>query len=237
MPHRFYAVFDAGDSLVELSGAEAHHLLHVLRLGVADEVLLFDGRGNQATATVESTSRGAAMLRIMAVTADAPDRGPSIVLASAVPKGDRWGWLVEKATELGVERLVPLTTAHSVVHPGAAKLDRTRQTVIAACKQSGRSSLMLLDELTNWADFVAREFSQRRGVVSDRTGLPWGEVSDSLAGVPLVLAVGPEGGFNPEEINVARQAGAVFVNLGELTLRIETAALVLATLCRLAGMK
>ena len=77
------------------------------------------------------------------------------MLATAVPKVDRFRWLVEKATELGVGRLIPLQTARSVVSPGALKLDKMRQAVIEACKQSGRNRLMEIEPVTSWREFVS----------------------------------------------------------------------------------
>ena len=85
-----------------------------------------------------------------------PERRPPfpLVLASAVPKGDRFDWLVEKATELGVERLIPLVTERSVVEPGPAKLTRLRRTIIEASKQCRRNRLMVLDPPTRWTELV-----------------------------------------------------------------------------------
>jgi 16S rRNA (uracil1498-N3)-methyltransferase len=152
-----------------------------------------------------------------------------VTLATAVPKVDRMRWLVEKATELGVERLIPLQTSRSVVAPGAVKLDKLRQAVIEACKQSGRNRLMTVDSLTSWKQFVAEVMPAQATLVADRGGLPLPSLElPALPKTPVLLVIGPEGGLSPAEIHEAVEAGARTVSLGTNILRIETAALALA---------
>ena len=157
-----------------------------------------------------------------------PQQG--LTIATAVPKGDRFDWLIEKATELGVSQLIPLTTSRSVVDPRTSKLDKLRQTVVAACKQSGRNHLMEIGSVTSWPDFI-RQF------VPDHTVLiahPQGELLESIEPVlanqekTLLVAIGPEGGFSDVEIQLALRAGAKAIQLGSKILRIETAAIGLA---------
>src|SRR5690606_38633593 len=125
-----------------LTGSEAHHLSHVLRLGPGAIVTLFDGEGNEAVAEVISTGKRDVRLKQHSFANRFDPTDVSITLAVAPPKGDRFRWMVEKATELGVARLVPLLTTRTIVDPRESKLDKLRQTVIAACKQCGRSRLM-----------------------------------------------------------------------------------------------
>ena len=106
--HRFFVPAGFASDTVELTGPEAHHLLHVLRLGVGDDVELFDGRGVQAAGRVETTTRQTVGMRLISRSASPRATTRSLILATAMPKGDRFGWLVEKATELGVQRLIPL---------------------------------------------------------------------------------------------------------------------------------
>src|SRR5947209_6955773 len=137
-PRRFFVAGPLVTGFRRLEGTEAHHLVHVLRIGVGDTVVLFDGCGGEATATVTECAAGVVELTVGEPQVQSDD-GPEIILAAAVPKGDRFGWMIEKATELGVARFVPLITERSVVIPGDGKLDKMRRTIVEASKQCGRA--------------------------------------------------------------------------------------------------
>jgi 16S rRNA (uracil1498-N3)-methyltransferase len=231
MMHRrcYLPSFSQGECRIE--GPEAHHLSTVLRAAVGDTVELFDGQGNMATATINAVTKKNVIVDIRDVhhTPAAPHQ---LTLATAVPKGERCDWLVEKATELGVTRWVPLITERSTVDPRDSKLDRLRQTVISACKQSGRNWLMEISPVTPWAQFLANFGPEQRFLVaapgSDRQFTP--AVSRPAA---LTVAIGPEGGWTDDELDSARQHGAEIVSLGPQILRIETAAIAVAAGWRL----
>ncbi len=230
MVHRFYAPAALDSPLVRLEGAEAQHLLRVLRLKVGDEVSLFDGKGHEAAAEIATVSRSAAELRLLSEWVARPRTVPEIILGTAAPKGDRFRWLVEKVTELGVDRLVPLLTERSVVDPGAGKLQKMQQTVIAACKQCGRNSLMQIDPATAWSEFVSTEMTGRSSFIAHSSErIAGGNPLDTSDGSAIVLAIGPEGGWTDAEIDLAREAGAKVIGLGSFTLRIETAACALVS--------
>jgi 16S rRNA (uracil1498-N3)-methyltransferase len=162
---------------------------------------------------------------------DSPESSREVLLASAPPKGDRLRWLVEKATELGVARLVLLKTQHTIVEPGLSRLERIRATVIEACKQSGRNRLMAVEGPVEWQPFLDMAVRGRPAFMADPSGDPVRRALDSLdRDRPIVLAVGPEGGFTAAELEQGQAAGAALVSLGARVLRIETAALALAAL-------
>ncbi len=232
MSRRFYLPSELNVAAVELAGAEAHHLLHVLRCQVGEAVCLFDGKGTEATARIAATSKRTVELEIVAVRSSKGPEGMQLVLATAVPKGDRFRWLVEKSTELGVHRLIPLQTSRHVVDPGSGKLAKMRQTVIAACKQCGRNRLMQIDETTTWSTFLEKECHDQPVFVAHPGGQPIQDAARSVgaAGTSISLAIGPEGGFTDAEIDEAIQRGATPVSLGPRILRIETAALAMAAL-------
>lgn len=233
MLDRFYAPTSLEQPSIELPDEEAHHLARVLRKQVGDRVCVFDGRGGAAVAEVEALGRRHVQLAIVSREPEVTAGVPAIVLATAVPKGDRARWLVEKATELGVERWVPLQTERAVVDPGEARLDKLRQTVIAACKQCGRNRLLEISHSVAWPEFLAEFGSGTALIVADPSGTPALESIRQVLSTEvrrLVAIVGPEGGFAPRELDVARAASANFVALGAQTLRIETAAIALATL-------
>ena len=229
MPHRFHVANLPETGLVTVDAAEAHHIIHVLRGAVGDIVELFDGCGLAVSAEITSVRRRDVELRIITARREArPARG--IILGTAVPKGDRFDWLIEKATELGVTRIVPLVTTRSVVDPRDSKLDKLRQTVIAACKQSGRNHLLELSPVTAWNDFVTGDVSNHASFIAHPGPGAAPMTSSLLSGhAIIVFAIGPEGGFTDDEVALAVAYGAKPISLGPLTLRIETAALVLAS--------
>lgn len=230
MPHRFYAPRLVESGSITLVDTEAHHLMHVLRHQPGDLVELFDGEGLVATCQIQSLRKRDVDLDVFSVRREMTPTG-ELILATAVPKGDRFDWLVEKATELGVSRLVPLVTARSIVEPREGKLDKLRQTVISACKQSGRNHLMKISEVTSLNDFLDQFRSSHQIYVAHIAA----QVLDGrdLSGMKfqpraMAILIGPEGGFSDEEVETATAAGAQAIQLGPNILRIETAAIALA---------
>lgn len=230
MPRRFYLPQSFESDAIRLTGAEAHHLSRVLRFQAGDEITLFDGQGHEARARIEAIAANTVELAVLERTIDMQPAESSLTVAAAVPKGERFDWLVEKATELGVARLVPLITARSVVHPGDSKLERLRRTIVEASKQCGRSRLMELTAPVEWSKLVADEFNSGKNVwVADPSGEP---LLPALAETPrpTLVAIGPEGGFTAGELELAARQGARPVGLGSHILRVETAAITLAVL-------
>lgn len=227
MPNRFYLANLPESGAAVLEDLEAHHLIHVLRASPGDIVELFNGTGLVASAQITSLHKRDAKLQILGSHREDPSPR-QIIVATAVPKGDRFDWLIEKATELGVTRIIPLRTARSVVDPRESKLEKLRQTVIAACKQSGRNHLLELESTTTWSDFVTRELEQSASYIA-HPGPTTRSASSLWDGKSsIVFAIGPEGGFTDEEVELAVGRGAKPISLGPRILRIETAALALA---------
>lgn len=233
--HRFYCPAPLEDGDVELPGSEATHLLRVLRLTEGEQVEVFDGRGHAAIALISAAAKRSVRLHIKEQLPPRVDAGPRVHLVTAAPKGDRLRWLVEKATELGVWRLSLIETSRSVVHPGSGKLEKLKAAVVAACKQSGRNDLMAIDPPRSWSQTL-EELVDRPGrlLIASRGGAPLSQGVDDLASVrDIRLAIGPEGGWDKEEIELATSHGAVPIDLGPLILRIETAALATVSALRL----
>ena len=145
----------------------------------------------------------------------------------ALPKGDRQKWLVEKATELGVARLVPLVTERGVAQPGESTLQRLRRAVIEASKQCGRNRLMEIAAPQAWHEFLAghRDVPRRLVAQPGATARPMFQTCEQT-----VAAVGPEGGLTDDELARAVAQGWQPIGLGPRTLRVETAALALAAI-------
>ncbi|MFI4849268.1 MAG: RsmE family RNA methyltransferase [Gimesia chilikensis] len=237
MTHRFFYEGSLDDELLQLDGSEAHHLLHVLRMKVGDEVLLFNGTGIEAEGLIEKTGRKTVDIKVVRRHESEAETQVPLILATAVPKGDRFRWLVEKAAELGVTRLVPLTTERSSVDPGENRLKKLQQTIVSAAKQSGQIRLMELAPLRPLSDFLKEiDPADQQLLIADPQGVAWTELNlsgteASAAGV--VILIGPEGGFSAEEVQAAEEAGAQAVQINAGILRIETAALLMAGLVRL----
>jgi 16S rRNA (uracil1498-N3)-methyltransferase len=229
MPDRFYYPDDLHVASLTLDGREGHHLARVLRKRPGDDVELFDGRGGWARARIESVAKDSAELQILETGEDPPSPYGSLELVTAVPKGDRFRWLIEKAVELGVDRLTPLTTERSVVDPGATKLDKMRQVVVEACKQCGRNRLMGVADTDSLDQVLARN-DESILLVADPAGDAAHGVRDELDSErDRTIVVGPEGGLTESELEQLVAAGARRVNLGRHTLRIETAAVAAAS--------
>lgn len=237
MSHRFYfeGTFDPDQILLE--GSEAHHLLHVLRLKIGDSVLIFNGLGVEAEGEIAKTSRKTVEIKLLERREIPGDTQVTLILATAVPKGDRFRWLVEKAAEIGVSRLVPLLTERSSVDPGENRLKKLQQTIVAAAKQSGQTRLMELASVQTWDQFLEDSCQAHCQIfVADPGGSEIDQLNTVLTGThagPVILLVGPEGGFSPDEVKAAMERGAKSIKLNAGILRIETAAILFAGLIRL----
>lgn len=225
MAERFYCPDAPLQGRLRLGPEESRHLALVRRLKVGETVEVFDGRGAGCLAQVEEIGKNQATLRVIS-TLPETSMSLDLTLATAVPKGDRFDWLVEKATELGVSRLVPLLTRRSTVDPRPAKQERLRRLVIEASKQCRRNRLMGIAEPNEWKHFLEGTSGTNRvsGILAHPMGEPLARVALEPA-IPVVVAIGPEGGFTAEEVDEARSQGWAVVSLGPTILRIETAAL------------
>jgi 16S rRNA (uracil1498-N3)-methyltransferase len=234
MSERFYSTRLITTERATLDGAEAHHLLHVMRAAVGDSVTLFDDSGAEFTAVVAALGRSTVELRISERHEIDRELPFSLAVGVALPKGDRQKWLVEKLSELGATTLVPLVTERGVAQPTAAALGRLRRSAIEAAKQCGRNRLMAIHEpqpLRAWISSAAPAGElralERLRLLADPSGKPVHEFSvRSLQ--PTQLAIGPEGGFTAAEVAAARAAGWNVVDLGPRILRVETATIALA---------
>ncbi|MHB1560583.1 MAG: RsmE family RNA methyltransferase [Isosphaeraceae bacterium] len=233
MADRFFCPDPPREGRYHLPPEEARHLTRVCRRASGDRVEIFDGRGFATTALIVEAKGNSAVLQPEGEPLPAGEPAFRLTLATAVPKGDRFDWIVEKATELGVERLIPVVAERSVVVPRDSKLDRLRRSIVEASKQCRRSRLMDLDPPMEWARLV-KSFAERPRFLADPAGLAPSAWPSLPRGGEIVLAVGPEGGLTPDELEQCAAADWVPIVLGCHTLRVETAALAgcAALLCR-----
>jgi 16S rRNA (uracil1498-N3)-methyltransferase len=207
----------------------------VLRLRVGDHVLLLDNSGREYEVKLTALSARAAQGVVLASREPAGEPNVQLVLYQALIKGQRFDWVLEKGTELGVAAFVPILSSRSQVRPSSAslaRLERWRRVIVEAAEQSGRCRLPEVSLPLPFEEACAAAVGLRI--------LPWeGErdvsLGDLLAAQQQAVAVvslfiGPEGGFPLEEVQLARRQGVRTVSLGRRILRAETAAIVAAAL-------
>ncbi|MGH9320996.1 MAG: RsmE family RNA methyltransferase [Vicinamibacteria bacterium] len=216
---RFY-VEDLDSETLALSSEESHHLVQVLRLREGAEVSLFDGKGRAAKAEVVTIGKTVVTLRSLS---SEPSRESSLSLTVAVspPKGDRMSVLVQKLTELGVHRIVPIAAERG---RDEKSLERWRRIALEACKQSGRSLLPHIDEPCDLAALVR---AKEGFLLAAHPGAP---PLARLEAPRIIAFVGPEGGWSKREMKILTSSKVTLFGLGPRTLRTETAAISVATL-------
>ena len=210
---------------IELGGPEAHHLARVLRLHAGEVVTAADGRGRWRPYEVSAVFGAAVRLEARGPAGTEPALEPSLAVAFCLTKGDKPDFTVQKLTELGVDRMLPVISARSVSRPagsrGEAVVARWRRVALEAARQCRRSRLPDIAEISTLASLSGHPGL----VVAD----PGGHAPSQLGRPPggeLLLVIGPEGGLAPEELEVLRPWARV--GLGPLVLRAETAALAAA---------
>jgi 16S rRNA (uracil1498-N3)-methyltransferase len=216
------------EDTIVLDETEGHHIYKVLRLGPGDAVELFDGDGTCAEGAIESADRRGVRVRIVNRRQQPPRPNRRIILATSMPKGQRFEQVIEQATELGVDRIVPVVFERTIKQAsGPSALQRYHKIAVSACKQCGRNRLPHMDEPLDLDDCLSMIRSDYPNAVmlfggfSD-TSVPLSEWS--MPDSDTVAFIGPEGGLNEQEQQLLTQAGSVEVRLCNSILRIETAA-------------
>jgi 16S rRNA (uracil1498-N3)-methyltransferase len=225
---------------ITLEGSAASHVTRVLRLRVGDALTLFNGQGGEFAASIDKAHGGTLTVAVAEQQAAERESPLALTLAQGISRGERMDLVVQKATELGVTRLVPLLTDRSVVRLDAPqarrKLHHWRAIAIAACEQSGRNRLPQLLAPLTLRDFLrsgagadpAAGSVPTRLLLAPGASLRIDDVPRPLAGVTVLI--GPEGGLALAEQEAAIAAGCLPVRLGPRVLRTETAAIAALTL-------
>ena len=234
---RFYAppsAFNFTKQTVTLATEEARHLREVLRLKPGDEVYVFDGRGREFRCTVVKALRETAELRIEAEIEPAkPESQLQLNLCVALLKGEKFDLVVQKATELGVQKVTPLITRYADIHlrdesDAAKRVARWQRIALEAAKQSGRA---FVPEITTPVAFGSVSNTDGRVVMfSERDGASLDALMETNAPASLTALVGSEGGWSDEEIESAKARDFLVITLGGRVLRAETAAITVTAL-------
>lgn len=206
---------------VELDAAQANYLGNVLRLKEGDQLLIFDGASGEWLAQIAETGKKRMTLSVVEPTRP-PEAVPDLWLAFAPVKKGRVDWLVEKAVELGVEKLVPVITQRTIVDK--LNMERMRAHIVEAAEQCGRTALAEIVEPVKLDAFLKGRDQARTIYFADETG---GETAmEAFKAGPALILTGPEGGFTTEEAAAIRAApNSRAISLGPRILRAETAAL------------
>lgn len=236
-----------------LTGDEARHLIRVMRSKIGDTVSLFTGDGIEYSGRIERIDRSEVELAILDSSADDRELALELTMAVALPKGDRQKWLIEKLTELGVRRYIPLAVERADIKVDDNVLARLRRQVIEASKQSGRCRLMeIFPEMPRRKIAELFPFDPISGAANDSLkilchpisdgafgqiafvdllrGLPKNRDGDPILPKQLLLVIGPVGGFTDAEVQSALDDGWPILDLGRQVYRVETAAICAASL-------
>lgn len=232
LPHsRFYSSarlprhFEAG-FIAELAEAVTHHAIHALRLREGDSLVLFDGEGGEFRARIHEIKKQRLKVELLAFQDISRESPLKITLAQALTTGDKMDLIIQKAVELGVACIQPLHTARCTARlsdeRAAKRLVHWRAIAISACEQCGRNRLPTIEPVKTFNDWISLPVAYSHYLL-------WPEATQTFSAIAstaqLGIVVGPEGGFEPREIEWAVQHGIQPVRLGPRVLRTETAGL------------
>jgi len=226
---RFYTsqTLSTGRSIV-LDPNETRHLRDVLRMTVGEEVSVFDGRGDEFTASIEVIGKNNSEVLVgREMVPTSPESDLDITLAATMMSGERYDLVIQKAVELGVSDLIPLHTLRCEVRLADAgkRVDRWRRIALEATKQSGRARLMNIAEPREFADLV--KISAGAVLFSERDGAAF---SGLQVGKRIAAFIGPKGGWDDSELQTARDQNITVITLGGRILRAETASIAIVAI-------
>ena len=239
-PMRVYCPIEniGADTISITDPNQLHHLLHVLRLKKEDVIGIFDGNKEYEcrVCDISKTKIEARILKVKKVKASS---ALNIALACAIPKKVKLDYIIEKCTELGVNRIIPLITERTIVRiegeKAAAKLRRWEKIAREASQQSGRVSFPVIDEVQKFdqAVLLTKDYdlalipNLKSGNINIR------EAAGKFKGKSVIVFIGPEGDFSEKEIKLAEDSGCTSVSLGKLVLKVDTAAMAIVSFLRL----
>jgi 16S rRNA (uracil1498-N3)-methyltransferase len=224
---------------ITLEADEARHLREVLRLKPGDEAFVFNGEGREFRCRVETARRESALLSLLAeIPAASPESSLDLTLAVALLKGDKFDLMVQKTTELGVARIVPVITDRADVklrdeQDAAKRSARWQRIALEAAKQCGRARVPVIGPPRAATDLLqaSADASEISVMFSERCGNDFSTVfAQTVAPTKVIALVGSEGGWSDDEINLAQAQGWRIVTLGGRILRAETAAIAVTTI-------
>ena len=215
-----------GEAVIE--GGDARHIGGALRMTAGESLTLCDGKGTDYACTVIAVEKERVTLSVDAAAPSYSEPSLAVTLYMGLPKGDKMELIIQKAVELGVTAIVPVATARCIVKldgkDAAKKQVRWQKIAAEAAGQSGRGIIPVVETPISWKAALARFETEKTLLCYEGGGAPIGKLV-SPADTALSLVVGPEGGFDPTEVEAVLQAGGKIATLGPRILRCETAPL------------
>lgn len=232
MSRFFVAKENVRGNLIHIDGREARHILNVMRMKRDDRVTVFDGTGKEYTGFIKTTKPTSLIVEI--ITTNTPKAGglPQITLAQSIPKKEKMDYIVEKATELGIYSIIPVISERTVVAPGEeganTKIERWKRLALEAAKQCGRTDIPGIKDIRKFYDIIYEvgDFDLILMAHLSEDTIPLKEAISDFKSGKIIVFIGPEGDFTPDEITMARNnTNCRFVTLGKRVLKSDTAGL------------
>lgn len=231
MPKFFVSKENINDHIITLEGDNAKHIGNVLRAKIGDKITVCDGEGRDYECEIEEITKGSVAAKITDIFSNNNEPSIKITLYQGLPKADKMELVIQKCIEIGIDRIVPVKTEHTVVKlegKEEKKLQRWNKIAEAAAKQCGRGKIPRVCGIMSFKDAVI----EASGL--DSAIIPYEKERDNslksfakeFRGESIGIFIGPEGGFSEEEISFAKERGISSVTLGRRILRTETAGLV-----------
>ena len=215
-----------------LEGSAANHIMRVLRLRDGDALTLFDGRGGEYGARIAGFRKDSVQVEVQEHRDVERESALDLTLAQGISRGERMDWVMQKATELGVRRIVPVITERTVVkldeRQSERKVEHWRAIVIAACEQSGRNRVPEVAAPCAFHEVLREGDAAGKKLLLSPVGSR--NARELALSGRATLLVGPEGGLSPDEQELAISAGFEQVRMGPRVLRTETAAIAALTI-------
>jgi len=224
---------DRKDDMLKIRGAEAHHIVQVLRLQKGDIIRATDGQGMSHVCEIKTTASKSVNCAIVKTVRNGGEPGLDVALAIGISTATKFDLVVEKGTEAGVSRFIPLSTEKGKVEireEGSLtrRMSRWRRVCEAAVKQSGRSVIPSISPPIMFSDFIPACIPEETILFDPEHGdADFERIIGPYASKRLTMIIGPESGFSSEEINLARKHKIPIIGLGDRILRTETAGVVL----------
>ncbi len=229
----------AGDKIIIRDREQLHHIRNVLRLKPGKPVEVFDEKGNEYNCEIREIKDEVCLDIKNKIPADKASRKIKLTVAIAIPKKSKLDDIIDKLVQLGVERVIPLKTERVIVkldkYKETERLQRWKKIALSASKQCKRNSLAIIEPVTGFPEVIAQSSGFDLKLIpyleGERQGLK--DVLDRFVPADIIVLIGPEGDFSEKEVSLARDAGFIPVTLGDLVLRVDTAAIAVAGFIKL----
>lgn len=234
MPRLCLPIIEWSEGVLRISGEEARYLRSVLRCKTGDQLQIFDGKGRSYNSIIEHITKKEITVKLLESTQLDAESPLNLILVQGLLKADKMELIIQKSTELGIKEIIPAITARSQFRE-TGKIPRWTKIAENASRQCGRTRVPVIHELIAFNDIFTKYLSiATRGIIFwEERGLPLKDalLNPALSKIPhtddspLLIFIGPAGGFTEEEVHIAGVAGLITASLGNRILRAETAAI------------